>query len=260
MTAKEYPDWAYGLKQLGHDWPILPEHQRNPFWAIGLAAFGEVWPSLAPAKTGRKQRSPRRLDPRSLARAATALASARQAIQNRGDLFNPWVAARLRHDEIRNASVLAAFLAPSQVGDLAPRFLHAFLSRLNDLEDRLPSFDALQRGYRVRTEDCPLGLASERVDLTIEGSDFLIGIEVKINAPEGPHQFARYIQTIERRAEDGGRSPNVIILARRRMSVPGAIAADWGDVSIAARKVAAVDPNNLINKMLRGFAQHVASF
>ncbi len=34
----------------------------------------------------------------------------------------------------------------------------------------------LAAGYTVRAEHCPTGVQSDRVDLTIEGTDFLVGI------------------------------------------------------------------------------------
>jgi hypothetical protein len=225
-----------------------------------LSSFSAAWRAGRPIASVKATEVPERLSVERLALALTALNVAVRDILNRGDAFDPWAAARLRRDEVRNASVLAAFLTPRQTGDLAYRFLHALLRRLDDPRGSLPTLAMLRHGYRVRTEDCPLGLSSERVDLTLEGPSFLLGIEVKIDAPEGDDQFGRYVRTITRRARDGDRSAHVVILARRRMKVPDAIAADWSDVASAAREIAATDPANPISRVLRSFAAHVGGF
>ncbi len=256
----EIPCWSNGLALFGKAWPTHHSRRRDLQWVKGLLGFSAEWRAGQPTASVKIAELPERLSAEHLAMALTALNGAVRDILNRGDAFDPWVAARLRRDEVRNASVLAAFLTPSRTGDFAYRFLHALLRRLDDPQGSLPTLATLRHGYRVRTEDCPLGLASERVDLTLEGPSFILGIEVKIDAPEGDDQFGRYVRTITRRARDGDRSAHVVILARRRMKVPDAIAADWSDVASAAREIAATDPANPISRVLRSFAAHVGGF
>lgn len=248
------------IVNFGHAWRSIHIVAVDRQWKAGLAQFSAAWPSLRPRSIIATRPPALRPEAKRLAKATGALNYAIKTIHERGDAFNPWIAGGLRQDEVRNASVLAAFMTRSQVGDLAPQFLDAFLSRLSGVKAPLPDLVALCRGYRVRTEDCPLGLASERVDITVEGDSFLIGIEVKINAKEGPDQFARYCRTIERRATDGRRSAHVVLLTRRRLQVPGMVAAEWHDIVTAARATAAANRDNPISRMLLAFAKHVDSF
>ena len=260
MSSVDQIRWAKEVISFGHAWRSIHAAPTDQHWKAGLAQLSTAWPSLRPRSIIATRARAQRPQAHSLAKAMGALNCAVKTIQVRGDAFNPWTVSGLRQDEVRIASVLAAFMTRRQVGDLAPQFLDAFLRQLSGMKAPLPDAVALSRGYRVRTEDCPLGLASERVDITIEGDGFLIGIEVKINAKEGPDQFARYCQTIERRAADGNRSAHVILLMRRRLQVPGTVAAEWRDVVAAARATATANRGNPLSRMLLAFGTHIDSF
>lgn len=247
-------NWSGRLAAFGAGWrsrSVAP-------WPDGLRVFVAGWPLAAPAADAAGP--PSLFDRQRLADGLVALRGPLAAIRAGGGLFNPWTVAGLKTDERRNAAVLAALLSPLQTGDAAFRFLDALLRRIETPMQPLPEMVALERGYRLRIEDCPLGQASERIDLTIDGDGFLIGIEVKINAGEGRDQFARYRWTIARRAADDRVAGHVILLARRRMTVEGMIAAAWSDVAVAARTAAADDPDTAIARALNDFAAHVGMF
>lgn len=246
-------NWSGRLAAFGAGWR---SRDAAP-WTDGLRVFVAGWSVATPAA---EAAAPSLFDRQRLADGLVALRGPLAAIRAGGGLFNPWIVAGLKTDERRNAAVLAALLSPLQTGDAGYRFVDALFRRIETPTQRLPGMAALTRGYRLRIEDCPLGQASERIDLTIDGDGFLVGIEVKINAGEGHDQFARYRRTIARRAADDRVAGHVILLARRRMTVKGMIAAAWSDVAVAARTAAAHDPDTAIARALNDFAAHVGMF
>jgi hypothetical protein len=110
---------------------------------------------------------------------------------------NPWVAAGLGHDELRVCAVLAALWDRRRYGDEA----RAFLTRIFDRAGTgFPDDAELANGYRVQTEHCLNGTVADRVDITVETSSSIVGIEVKIFAGEGENQLPRYVAAIGSRA------------------------------------------------------------
>ena len=61
----------------------------------------------------------------------------------------------------------------------------------------LPDEAELALGYSVQTEHCLNGSGADRVDITVETQDAIVGIELKIFAGEGEAQLARYVAAIE---------------------------------------------------------------
>lgn len=203
--------------------------------------------------------------------AIEALAGPLEDSRNRGALVNPWAAAGLKRAEVRNAAVLATLWTPNSGGAAAKAFLNAFLRRLQlSPAATLPTRDQLQAGYIVRTEHCPLGAASERVDITIEGETFLLGIEVKIGAREGPRQLERYVNALNERATARRKQASIVFLAPFAPSeqvAPQAwltqvTPATWGDVAAAARTVVPKRrcDRNFNHQLIDSFASHVAPF
>jgi hypothetical protein len=188
-----------------------------------------------------------------------------------GSFINPWTAAGLKRGEVRNAAVLATLWTPPTAGTAASEFLNAFLRRLDARSDQpLPTLASLKRGYVVRTEHSPLGESSERVDLTLEGEAFLIGIEVKIDALEGPNQLERYARSLSERGRGLGKQPFLIFLApfppreglKQVLGLPQPILADWRDVAAAARSSlpARQAERSFTHQLIERFAAHVATF
>lgn len=122
---------------------------------------------------------------RAVAQAASAHVERRR--QSGADI-NVWQVAGLGHDEVRVSSVLAWFLSPTATHGAGGKFANAFWSAAGG-----PSlgFD-LSSLRRVAVEVCPLADNSDRVDLALEGDEFLVFIEVKIRAGLQPDQLSRY--------------------------------------------------------------------
>lgn len=207
------------------------------------------------------------LDPSSLRGTLDALRAPLAASLERGDSFNPWTASRLGWDEVRNSAVLAEFMRFERVGERAVRFLDHFF-RLSEkrtgqkIELPLPDEAMLRRGYSVGREICPIGENADRIDLLIEGSDFIVGIEVKIYAPEGIRQLERYRQSLEARA--GGRKAVSLIYLTRAGKVPdeGTYHATWRDVGNAARQCLPRQSRDWAfnDHLLNTFITHIQTF
>ncbi|HDR1107054.1 PD-(D/E)XK nuclease family protein [Pasteurella multocida] len=110
-----------------------------------------------------------------------------QQEKERGMLANVWVAANLGRNEVRNSKTLRWFLDASETHGQGDFFLNGLLKSL----PRSIGTERI-RNYCATEECCPLGEQSERVDIEIDGENFLLFIEVKIDAVEGVNQLQRY--------------------------------------------------------------------
>lgn len=202
----------------------------------------------------------------SLSRTLEALRTSLVKARRSGALSNVWTTAGLKRDEVRNAGVLASLFNPLEAGDRAVPFLLAFLSEVEGANHtRLPTASELEVGYSVQTEACPLGATDDRVDLSVEGATFLLLIEVKIDAAEGPAQLSRYDEILRRKAQALGKRPALIYLSPQpaREPPPDAFYADWAAVRRAARRVSAARPRadrRFQDHLLAQFAEHVRNF
>jgi hypothetical protein len=226
-----------------------------------LARFLEAFRPLRPERA-LSIFSPRRADPASL---SICLGEMRQLLESqraKGNVIDPWAIARVRRSEVVNSAILATFWSPRSCGNLARRFLDAFCRRLEDPEGKLPTSEELAEAYSIRTEHCPVGEASERVDITIEGRTFVLGIEVKIDAKEGAEQLPRYLESVKRWGGTHGRRPCVVFLAPIEPSVPEVIRAGWSDVAAAGRQVLAQAAGERTSHrfMLENFVRHCRKF
>lgn len=187
-----------------------------------------------------------------------ALAQASLAVRP----MNPWTVAGARRREVRNAAILAALWSPTQVGDVGATFLAEFFVRCGRAGQGMPTAGELALGYRVRVENCPAADGADRVDVVIETARHLIGIEVKVDAGEGPEQIARYVEAIARGGRQLDKVPRVILLAPFAPSREDVVAATWSDVRAAA--AAALPPrraeHGFTHHLVAQFARHVRSF
>ena len=182
--------------------------------------------------------------------------------RSRGSLLNVWRTAGLKRNEVRNAAVLASLWDAVLYPKTAIPFLRAFLARLPN-DGSFPTNEELEAGYVVRTEDYPLGNADSRVDLSVEGATFLLVIEVKIDACEGPAQLIRYDELLRAKATLLGKRPSLILLGPRGPVTGKAVHASWTDVSAAGRAVGSLHKSReqtLPDQLLNQFAAHVAIF
>lgn len=104
-----------------------------------------------------------------------------------GMASNVWKAAKLKEDEVRNTEVLRWLLDwrgnHGQDNQILAKFLQIFEG---DLVMQAPT------KYQCYAETNPLGDQTNRVDIEIDAPDFLLLIEVKIDAIEGKDQLKRY--------------------------------------------------------------------
>jgi PD-(D/E)XK nuclease superfamily len=177
----------------------------------------------------------------------------------RGGLINPWALAGLGHDEVRNAGALAGLWTTEFGGETSRMFLAHYLRAALPTTDW---FETLGEGYRISTEVCPMGDAADRVDLLIETSVHLIGIEMKIRAGLGRDQLDRYKASVFRRAELQKRSARIVLLAPFAADVSNVSSTGWPDVSRAARAAAGetVAGRSFVQQMIAAFGEHVEAF
>ena len=177
----------------------------------------------------------------------------------RGGLINPWSLAGLGQDEERNAGALAGLWMTEFGGETSRMFLAHYLRAALPATDW---FEALGTGYRVSTEVCPMGDVADRVDLIIETSAHLIGIEVKIRAGLGRDQLDRYKASVSRRAELQKRSARIVLLAPFSPNVPDVSTTGWSDVARAASTAAGVSVagRSFVQQIIAAFGEHVGSF
>lgn len=112
------------------------------------------------------------------------------AVQTSAWNFDPWEVAGLGRDEIRNTSVLAWLLNPKGSHGMSSSMLQHLLSYINKQKTNFPN--SVEKICNVRTEICPNGDLSDRLDIEIDATNFYLIVEVKIGATEGKEQLERY--------------------------------------------------------------------
>lgn len=240
--------------------PVDIRSEKAAAWTARLAAFLDSYRPLRSAVP--LPRSTRQVvDTERLQGVLAALRAPLAHARDEGVLLNPWVMAGLRRNEVRNAAVLASFFSPRACGRLGVDFLDAFLEPLRP-NPAIPGRPDLEAGYYVRTEHYASGNGRDRVDLTVEGKSFVLGIEIKIDAPEGPLQLERYVETIRAWGQRQGKSAAVIFLAPFPAGNADVSSANWRSIATASRKVIArtsVDRTEA-QKLLQLFVRHAAGF
>jgi hypothetical protein len=110
-----------------------------------------------------------------------------------GEFIDVWTVAGLRRDELRHASILAWLLNPLGTHGFGSSVFERWVSKLRfSSESSLTNLADWHGDYRVATEVCPSDDGGDRVDIEIDGKDFYLCVEVKIDAPEGDQQLDRY--------------------------------------------------------------------
>lgn len=107
----------------------------------------------------------------------------------------------------------------------------------------------LSEGYQVRTEVCPNSDPANRIDIVCDGKDFLLYIEVKVNAHERPRQIERYCKKLDENAH--GRIKNFLYLWRGQGEAPADLGTEhygitprvlqWNTVASILRRMAEND-------------------
>ena len=118
------------------------------------------------------------------------------AAQQQGLAVNVWQTAGLKNDEVRHSKVLKWFLDCRGDNGQGNAILLHLLKELPLLEKYQP------KRYFTTEECCPLGNQESRVDIEIDADEFLLFIEIKINAMEGRDQLQRYIDIAQSKAKN----------------------------------------------------------
>jgi len=184
-----------------------------------------------------------------------------------GDFIDVWSVAGLNRVETRNAAVLAWLLDANGTHGRGSSILRALIERLAKThEGKFPLPTEISGRYAVLTEIYPLDNTENRIDIAIDGLNFVAFVEVKIGAVEGDQQVSRYLSLAEAKA--AGRAYCVIFLSPERASGLSThsqfvVAATWKDVAHAiedgVRNTSDV-PGCFGDRLLIQFAQHAQQF
>jgi hypothetical protein len=176
-----------------------------------------------------------------------AIVDARRA----GTFINPWSIAGLGRDERRTASVLAWLLDAHGSHGGGDTYLRAVWEAAAGM--RRFGFELIDCGRSV-TEHC---------DIAIEGANFFLALELKIDAPQGPEQLARYCGVAKRKASMINKPDwAVLYISNLQENLPERCAQlSWRDVSKALK--AGVEtlgrPQSLGAILASRFARHVSA-
>jgi hypothetical protein len=207
-------------------------------------------------------------NPSNLSAFFVALGTSAAASRRAGLFTDVWEVAQLKRDELRHASVLA-WLFNAQAGHgLGDAILQSLLAIIRDRTGRrFPLVFPVSENYLISTELCPNADGTNRVDIAIDGDDFFLFVEVKINAGEGDAQLNRYLEAARRKSEATGKSGYAVIYLTRtrtpraRSDNDRLLDASWRDVSAAildALKRADIPRNSLNFVLLQQFANRAA--
>ena len=185
-----------------------------------------------------------------------------QVEKQRGVEINVWQQAGLKRDEVRNTAVLAWWLDCYGSHALGNQLLKTMLSTL-PISEKLPTLDEIE-DYWVRVESLPLGETENRIDIEIKGKNFLIFIEVKINAREGDKQLERYYNLLHEKADLYGLEKRVLIYLTRnsapRITIDDCICLSWNNLTLAIGKIKLPAQALFSQRLLHQFCQHIQSF
>lgn len=179
----------------------------------------------------------------------------------RGAAINVWQQAGLKQDEVRNTVALAWWLDCNGTHNLKSIVLAQLLNTL-DKSDNLPTVDQLGN-YQVMVESLPLGDIEDRIDIEIQGDDFLIFIEVKINAREGPEQLKRYHDLLHKKADFYKLEKRALIyLTRYELSKTNidCLCVSWRQLALALERLKLSEEVGHTNSLLWQFCRHIQSF
>ena len=181
------------------------------------------------------------------------------AAQQQGLAVNVWQTAGLKNDEVRHSKVLKWFLDCRGDHGQGNAILLHLLKELPLLEKYQP------KRYFTTEECCPLGNQESRVDIEIDADEFLLFIEIKINAMEGRDQLQRYIDIAQAKAKN---RDWLIVYLTRDGRLPEKYNAQnnlkgmsWMGISkILSTYTKKSDVNNRSAWLVKQFADHIKKF
>lgn len=177
-----------------------------------------------------------------------------------GFMTNVWKVAGIGSDELRNSKVLKWLLDwrgdHGQKNAILQQFLHLLPEPFKSLESN---------NYNTTAECCPLGQQESRVDIEIDADNFLLFIEIKVNASEGQDQLVRYRDIA--RAKANNRPWLVVYLTKagklplQYQSEDGFVALSWKQITSLLNDYAKKsNENSRAAWLIRQFAIHINSF
>jgi hypothetical protein len=176
-----------------------------------------------------------------------------------GDAINVWKTVGLKQDEVKNTAILKWLLDNSGSHGQKNLVLLEFLKLLpNKFQEYYPN------QYLTLAESCPLGERENRIDIEINAEDFLLFIEIKINATEGEQQLQRYAEIAQRKA--GLRDWAVVYLTRHgnlpeTYQSENFIGLSWRSIAHMLSKYVNNQPNpTKTTWLIQQFADHISSF
>ena len=212
-AEKDYQDQLEGFFDL---WSKIDTPQTFP---ESLKSFFDKWSKL-PQETKQVEKAifinPERLE-HFFSKLLPPAMSALKKWRSLGSEINVWEVAGLKRDEVRNSKVLNWLLDSYGSHGQGDAIL---LKLLNSPELKYPDFPKFHGGighYSSQVECSPLGDRENRVDIEIDGHDFLVFIEVKINATETKDQLDRYLERAELKA---GTRPWCVLYLTRNGKLP----------------------------------------
>lgn len=182
--------------------------------------------------------------------------SSSRTVGNAGDI---WSVIGLERNEVRTARVLTWLLDPRGSHGALAAYFECLWQRI---PDQLRPFE-LGTVLRATRETVPIGDGQNRVDIEVEGDDFIVFIEVKIDATDGPNQLSRYASVAKIKASVRGK-PNfaVLFLTPGRISLlpEHCVHITWLDVSRAIKQAQKANPAaNVGAHLAASFADHIRS-
>jgi hypothetical protein len=183
-----------------------------------------------------------------------------------GSAINIWQASHLGQDEVRNCRVLAWLLDHHGSHGQGSDILAAMLDQIKPVAKQFPTSVSARDRYWTRLESCPMGDKESRVDIEINGAEFLLFIEVKIGAQETSDQLDRYLNIIQDKAER--RKFGVIYLTKLGQLPPRfkdktdmpICPASWTDVISVIQMQISKLPDCFSRVVLGQYIQHLRSF
>jgi hypothetical protein len=243
---------------------LLSERLPDFFGALRRCSLSTATASPAPVVLGAD-------DTHALVKLLRELDASMKVIEQAGLFGNPWTAAALHRNELKNASVLAWFLDPKGGHGCADVLLVDLLKLLTSrLPDGFP--DRPSRHCIITSEECPDGSNASRVDIQIDDPGFFVIIEVKIDAQERPEQLERYCSIAFERA--CGRPWGVVFLTPEGNPSETAgkhskrvVSVAWSTLAASMRRVAGrhsleggLSASPVPRFLASAFAAHISNF
>lgn len=205
--------------------------------------------------------APETLVPAQLDQVLSALSPALLQARQRGDAIDVWSVAGLGRNEVRTARVLTWLLDPGGSHGAGDAYLIEIWNRIDGTRKAGFLLRDVQGAVR---ESYPLGNGDHRVDIQITGANFLLFLEVKIDALETKRdQVASYAQLAATKAASLRKQHcAVLYLSETSPSDPkNCIQLRWADVSRAIKSVARnLGAETFSTRLALLFAAHVGRF